>query len=660
MLFIKKITIIIILLYNLMMENIMLNALKSKIKSIFLKIFLLVLASSFALWGVGDIFSSRNNPDVATVGKLGVTANEFIETYQRIITELNKNAEGQITDEVAQSLGLPGQTLAQLINEKIIDIEVEKVNISVPDEYLRKLIFASSMFKDQFGAFSKEQFQYVLRQLGMDEEKYFNEIKKSILRDQIRSPFTYANDLSPIIKEVYYKIRNENRKIKVINIPASAYKVTKTPSDEDIQNKLIRDPGLYTKPELRSFSFISLKPDDLLKTINIDDTALKIEYNNYPEKYNTTEKREVFLINFQDENKALEIKKEMNEAMKGSKLSENFINVVKKNTNKDAEASKLGLIEYKDLPDDVSSSIFQAEINKIIGPEKTPFGWRIFLVNKVIPEIVKEFEDVKKEIEKELKVNIALEKMYDLGNTFYDEVAAGNNIQDAAQTINAKILKFNNIDINGMGLKGDIINDLPPYPGLMQTVFDANINEPSELINTISNTIYAIQVEEITPQSIMSFEAAKDTIIKDIQKAESLNLALNTANDIILKINNNQDIENLTKEYNLVVLEANNVKKDGSGSEGILNQEGLNAIFNIKKGQITNAILYNNNTYIIAKVEDVIPFNEVNDEDLLKINLGISQGISKDIQDLFINNLSKEQSIKVNEKLLESLFQNNS
>ena len=638
----------------------MLNTLKSKIKSIFLKIFLLLLASSFALWGVGDIFSSRNNPEVATIGKLDVSANEFIETYQRILTELNKNAEGQITEEVAQSLGLPRQTLAQLINEKIIDIEVEKANISVPDEHLKKLILSSSMFKDQFGAFSKEQFQYVLRQLGMDEEKYFNEIKKSILRDQIRSPFAYSNDLSPILKDVYYKIRNESRSIKVINIPAAAYKVAKIPSDADIQNKLNKDKEFYTKPELRSFSFISLKPDDLLETISIDEADLKIEYNNYPEKYNTAEKREVFLVNFQDENEALKIIEEINLPTKESNLSENFVNVIKNNTNKDPEASKLGLIEYNDLPDDVSSSIFQAGINKIIGPEKTPFGWRIFLVKKVIPEVIKEFEDVKKEIEKELKVNIALEKMYDLGNAFYDEVAAGNNIQEAALTINAKVLKFNNIDVNGMGLSGNIINDLPPYPGLMQTVFDANINEPSELINTISNTIYAIQVEEIIPQSIMSFVEAKDIIIKDIQKAESLNLALNTANDIIVKINNNQDIEELVKEYNLIVLDANNVKKDGSGSEGILNEEGVNAVFNIKKGQITNAIKYNNNTYIIAKVEDVIPINEVNNEDLLKVNLSVSQGISKDIQDLFINNLSKEQNIKVNEKLLDSLFQNNS
>ena len=69
----------------------MLETIKNKINSIFSKIFLLILAASFALWGVGDIFSSNNNSSVATVGKLDVTADDFVKTYQRIISDLNNN-----------------------------------------------------------------------------------------------------------------------------------------------------------------------------------------------------------------------------------------------------------------------------------------------------------------------------------------------------------------------------------------------------------------------------------------------------------------------------------------------------------------------------------------------------------------------------------------
>ena len=638
----------------------MLGTLRKKINSTFSIIFVLLLAASFALWGVGDIFSSRNNPQVATVGKLDVTANEFIETYQRIITELNKNTEGQITEEIAQSLGLPRQTLAQLISEKIIDIEVSKVNLTVPDEHLRKLVYSSNLFKDQFGAFSKEQFQYVLRQLGMDKNRYFNEIKKSILRDQIRSPFTYANDMSPIIKNIYYNIRNENRSIKVVNISAANYKINKIPSDVDIQTKLNKDKELYIKPEARSFSFISLKPADLLNSINIKKENLRAEYDNYPEKYNTNEKREVFLLNFQDEKEVITISDEINKLNKESNLSEEFINIIEKNTKQNPEEAKLGLIEYKNLPSEVSEIIFKAEPNKIIGPEKTPFGWRLFLVNKIEPKIVRKYEEVKNEIEKELKVNIALEKMYDLGNTFYDEIAAGNQIQDAAIAINAKILEFNFLDASGKDINGNIVNELPSYPNLMKTVYSSNINEPSELINTIGNTMYAIQVNNIVPQRIMTFEEAKDKIIKDIQLEESLNIALKTANEFIKKIRDNQDFEELAKLYNLIVLDAQNVKKDGSGSEGILNTEALNELFKIKNGQTTKAIKYNDSTYIIAKVENIIPVKEINQSDLLELNLNISKDISSDIQEIFINNLTNKQKIKINDRLLDSLFQNNS
>ena len=74
--------------------------------------------------------------------------------------------------------------------------------------------------------------------------------------------------------------------------------------------------------------------------------------------------------------------------------------------------------------------------------------------------------------------------------------------------------------------------------------------------------------------------------------------------------------------------------------------------FNTKK--------YNDNTYIVAKVEDVIPVIEINKEKLLELNLTISKEIANDIQELFIKNLTSKQKIKINEALLDSLFQNNS
>ena len=637
----------------------MLETIKNKINSIFSKIFLLILAASFALWGVGDIFSSNNNSSVATVGKLDVTADDFVKTYQRIISDLNNNTNGQITEEIAKSLGVPRQTLGQLINEKLIDIEVNKANINLPDDYLRKIIYSSDVFKDQFGAFSKQQFDYVIRQLGMDETTYFNEIRKAVLREQIQSPFTSQKDLSKILNNIYYDIRYEKRNLKVVNFNASSYKVDSIPSENDIKEKLNKDSRLYQKPEFRSFSFISIKPDDLIEDIRITNEELKKEYDNYPEKYNTPEKREVLLANFNDKEEAQSIANKIKDLDTDASISKIFIEIIKENTELDPNSVNLGLIEYNDFPSEVSDSIFKTEANILIGPEKTAFGWRLFLVTNIKPAINNTFQDVKSDIEKELKVSVAIEKMYDLGNIFYDEIAAGNQIEQAALSIGAKVEEFKYIDVNGIDQNGNVVNNIPPYPELLDTVFSYNNNETSELINTIGNTMYAIQVNDILDKRIMTLEEARNKVIKDINLERSMELALNNATNFSKELNNS-NFEKIAEKYNLIVLEANNVSRDGAGAEGILDNESLREAFNIKKGETSSPKKYKNENYLIINVTEILPVIDRNNDQLIRINSEISQSISRDIELLFINNLTNNQKIKINENLLNSLFQNDS
>ena len=637
----------------------MLETIKNKINSIFSKIFLLILAASFALWGVGDIFSPNNNSSVATIGELNVTADDFVKTYQRIISDLNNNTNGQITEEIAKSLGLPRQTLGKLINEKLIDIEVNKAKINLPDNYLRKIIYSSDVFKDQFGAFSKQQFEYVIRQIGMDESTYFNEIRKAVLREQITAPFNNGNDLSPVFNNVFYDLRNETRNLKVVNFNASDFIIKNTPTEADIEEKLNKDSSLYQKPEYRSFSYISIKPEDLLDEIVISENEIKSEYDNYPEKYNISEKREVFLANFKDKEEAQNIANKINDNNSNGNISEIFVQIIKNNTELDSNTLNLGLIKYNDFSAEISDSIFNSDSNKLIGPEETPFGWRLFLVAKIEPAIINSYQEVKSQIEKELKVNVALDKMYELGNTFYDEIAAGNQIEQAAIAIGAKIQEFPYIDANGINMDGNINNSLPPYPNLLETVFTYNVNDPSELVNTIGNTMYAIQVNDILEKRTMEIDEARSKIIEDINLERRMNLAFNKATQFLNEVNID-NFDKVAEKYNLIVLETNNVSKDGTGAEGVLDSESLQEAFNIKKGESSNPLKYSSKSYLVLNVTDIIPVEKRDNDKLSKINTEISNSISRDIEQLFINHLTNNQKIKINENLLNSLFQNDS
>ncbi len=82
--------------------------------------------------------------------------------------------------------------------------------------------------------------------------------------------------------------------------------------------------------------------------------------------------------------------------------------------------------------------------------------------------------------------------------------------------------------------------------------------------------------------------------------------------------------------------------------------------FKINKDEISNPIKYNDKSYLVINVSDIIPVAERDIDQLQKINTEISQSISRDIEQLFINHLTNNQKIKINESLLNSLFQNDS
>ena len=639
----------------------MLEKLRNNINSVFSKLFLLLLAASFALWGVGDIFSPKQDPTLAEVAHLEITANEFISNYQRIMSELNSTTNGKFTEEMAQSIGLPSQTLNQLIQEKVYDLEIEKIDLILPEKYLKELIINSSAFKDQFGQFNKEQFQFTLRQMGMNEKQYLKEISNSVLREQIRNIIQPHKDISNTIGNTFYKLRNEQRSVETINFSAITYESEKDPSDIEIEKELIDNNNLYQIPEYRSFSIMTLSPDDLFADIIINEAEIRAEFDNYPEKYNQAETRELFLTNFSSEEKALDIVNKINnEINKGTNKPKKdiYINIITDNSDKNKESLYLGNVAITELPEEVGKSVFSANVDKIIGPEKTAFGWRVFLVNNIEAEILMTFDEVKNNIENELKENIALDRMYELGNIFYDELAMGNNIKDSAKSIDAKVIDFNYIDINGKDINGNLKKDLPQFPELLETVFNINENDTSDLINTINNKMYAVQVNKITPQRTMQLDEARELITENIKNRYNMINAKKFAEKFYSEITNGSDFRKLAKKYNLVLIESPSVTRDGIGSEGIINSEAIEKIFNLKINEITSPTIYNN-SYTISKITKIIPVEIDSQENIEIMNTNIINNISDEIHNLYINHFSNKYNIKINNQLLDSLFTNN-
>ena len=628
----------------------MFNNLRKKTKSFTTKIFLLLIAASFALWGVGDIFSNKRDPVIAKIGNETITSGEFIRTYQRVLSDLRRNSNGQITDEIALSYDLHNQTLRQMINEKIVDIEVDKIGISVSKERLRNSIFASPYFKDQLGQFSQEQFEYNLRQLGLDEKEFLKELSKTIKRDQINNIFSFEKKVPSLISEIYYKIRNEERDIKTITFSSNNYKINKNITSSEIKDFYEKNSDRYIYPENRSFSVISMKPADIINDIQLTEKEIREEFESYPEKYNQPEQREIFLINTDSEQEAINLINKISDSSKFIEEASTFL-------NKERDSLNLGFLTFSDLPKELAEKSFKAKLGKIQGPEKTPFGWRIYLVNTIRKGTKLKFSEVKSDISKELKTAIAIDKLYDLGNAFYDEIALGSTALEAAESINATIKTFDKVKINETNYLGKIVEDLPPYPELLEVVYSTKLDDISNLTNTISNIMFSVHINEVNLSRAMSIDEAENQIIIDIKNFKSVKEAQKDASYFLENIKKGESFEALAKNNNLVIIKLNNVKLDGSGAEGVLNVNALTEVFKLELNQISSIIRYDEKSFTISKLVNIKSTQSIDSERIKFINEDLSKNIANDHRKIFIKQLSAQHIIKIEKNIFNSLFE---
>ena len=183
----------------------------SNLKSLTIKLFLGLIALSFAVWGVGDIFQGGSDPTVATIGATDIKASQVAQSYNRELEQLRRLTNGQIDAEQARALGIVENTLQQLISKGAIDQQSREFRMSASDEVVAEEIRGSPNFQNEFGQFDKAIFQYSIAQSGMTEESFIEAVRNDIVRNQLVGSLLIGVKPPTALSEILYQHTKEER-----------------------------------------------------------------------------------------------------------------------------------------------------------------------------------------------------------------------------------------------------------------------------------------------------------------------------------------------------------------------------------------------------------------------------------------------------------------
>ena len=179
-------------------------------KSFFLKLLVGIIILPFIFWGMGDVFRGGNQNVIASIDSEKVSTKEFVNYLRR----LNLN-EDQLKN--LQKTDLIEKILSDYIGKRVMALEIEKLNISVNDSSLRKIIKNDkTFFKDN--KFSRTEYEKFLIKSGISAPLFEANLVEQEKKRQFLSSLSSGIVIPSILVKQEFEKENQIKTIKYIDL----------------------------------------------------------------------------------------------------------------------------------------------------------------------------------------------------------------------------------------------------------------------------------------------------------------------------------------------------------------------------------------------------------------------------------------------------------
>ncbi len=629
----------------------MLDAMRKQTGSLIVKIFIGVLALSFAVWGIEDVFLGEQDPTVAEVGGTSIRASALQNEYGRALESLRAATGGQIDAEQARAFGIVNRALDGLITRTIVTREVRELGLFTPDAAVAEAIVSNPTFQDDAGTFNRLIYQSVLNQNRLGEIEYEELVREQLSQEQLILSMASGLSVPDAAVDALRRYREERRVATVAVVTPDDVEEAPTPDDAAITAFYEENEASFMAPEYRRITYITLKPADLLDEVEVDEALVREEYDFQLDSYTVPHRRDVDRLVFGTEDEAAT-------AIERLMSGDDFYAVGLELAGQSESDIDLGVLVREDLPtEDVAEAIFALDVGRISAPIETPFGWYVVRINDDMPGRVTPFEEVADDIRGELKIVQASDAVYELGNRLEDERAGGATFVEAAGALGIAVTTIDAVSLAGLKPDGEPATDLPPIQEFLTTAFASEPDVETDLIETDGNITYALRVDGVTPPALRPLEDIREDVIAAWQRNWREDQAKALAESIANRVAEGEDLTTVASEDDIAVVNSEAFARDGRDLAVAAGPNFVEAVFALSPGEATEAIISGSGRYAIAVLDEIVPADAEQAEDMRnQIRLQMQRGVRNDVEAAFGDALRRKYGVKINQSLIDNLF----
>ena len=518
----------------------MLDTLRKSVTGPFVKILIGILILSFAVWGIQDIFGNFKKTVAIEIDDYEVSLDQLVTEYNNQLSIISSQLEKQISLKESLELGIDEIAIENLVRKMVLQIEINKLGIDIPEEFIAEQIINDDNFKID-GRFNKARYEQLLSYAGYNDETYVQSEINVNKQNQLYNVIGNRTYIPNTLIEMVDKYNKTERVIEYMNLAKSKI-VVKTPSERELLEFYEKFKNGYRKSETRDFTALILEPENIKTNIQVMQSQIDEYYNANLDSFSNSEKRELYQFFFNDKATA------DNFFTDSSQLE--FNNLLKKYLH-NKEESYLGSVSKDEILDfEVADAAFNLATGEFGKPIDGMLGVSVLYLQKINPAKVPTINEVAEEIRDEIQTQEAIDLVETLYFEIEDNLLNGSSIEEVSEINQIELQFFEKIDINGKNIQDDEVENIN-HQELIQKIFNSEIGDFIEVHDTKNGYIWT-DLKSVNPPYIKSFAEVRNLVSSDMINKRRNDQESEIINKLEIGFKNNQ-IQELIDSYQIEI-----------------------------------------------------------------------------------------------------------
>ena len=495
--------------------------------------FLVLITLPFAFWGVDSyVHNTGAGNDIAKVGSVKITQQQYQEAWRDQQQRLRQMMGASFDPAMMDSPEAKQAVLNSLIDRSILLQEAAKNRLSASDNMLRDIISKIPALQEN-GQFSMARYEAALKAQGLTQAGFEAQMRQDITLQQLASAISDTGMVSSSVVDALLRIQSEERLVSELRIPAAQFADKVKPTDGDLQKYYDQHKAAFKVPEELRAEYIQLSLDTLLPQISVKPEDVKSWYDSHKDRFQQPEERRASHILITVDAKASPADKAKAKAKAEAVLKEvqqnpgKFADIAKRYSQDPGSAAKggdLGFFAKGAMVKPFDDAVFKLKDGQLSGLVQSDFGYHIIKLTGIKAGKVASLDEVKGQIENELKKQEASRKFAEMAEAF------SNTVYEQADSLKPAADKFKlTVQQSGwLTRQANPANGVLGNAKLLGALFgdDAVKNKRNtDAVEVAPNTLVAARVVEYKPASMKTFESVKPQLLQVVKAQQMADLA---------------------------------------------------------------------------------------------------------------------------------------